>query len=78
MCVRTTHIIYYNRTNSRVNAGLILLLYVCVAHTHEPNPTTGVPHQGQKKKERRRTGAVKAPAHQELQAPLPRRLRQAL
>ena len=38
MCVRPTHITYYKRINPRVNAGLTLLLYVCVAHTHEPNP----------------------------------------
>jgi len=34
-----THIIRdYKRSNPRVNIGLILLLYVGVAHTHELNP----------------------------------------
>ena len=28
----------YKRSNPRVNTGLAILLYVCVAHTHEPNP----------------------------------------
>ena len=37
MCVKLTHITYYKRINPRVNTGLVLLLYVCVAHTHEPN-----------------------------------------
>ena len=36
MCVG--HITYYKRANTRVNARLALLLYVCVAHTYEPNP----------------------------------------
>ena len=39
MYVRPTHITYYKRTSPRVNVGLTLLLYVCVAHTHEPNPS---------------------------------------
>jgi len=38
MCVRLTHITYYNRMNSRVNTVLALLLYVRVAYTREPNP----------------------------------------
>jgi len=37
------HIIrYYKSFNPRVNAGLTLLLYVCVTHTHEPNPLVRV------------------------------------
>ena len=43
MYVRLTHLTYYKRINTRVNAWLVLLLYVCVAHTHEPNPLfTGI------------------------------------
>ena len=39
MCGPHTHIIRdYKIFNPRVNTGLALLLYVCVAHTHEPNP----------------------------------------
>ena len=38
VCRPHTHIIRdYKRSNPCVNTGLILLLYVCVAHTHEPN-----------------------------------------
>ena len=43
MYVRPTHITYYKRTSPRVNVGLALLLYVCVAHTHEPNPLIIIP-----------------------------------
>ena len=39
VCGPHTHIIRdYKRVNPCVNTGLALLLYVCVAHTHEPNP----------------------------------------
>ena len=39
VCGPHTHIIRdYKSSNSRVNARLTLLLYMCVAHTHEPNP----------------------------------------
>jgi len=42
MCGVHTHIIRdYKSFNSRVNTELALLLYVCVAHTHEPNPSFG-------------------------------------
>ena len=38
-CGPHTHIIrYYKKSNPCVNAGLIFLLYVCEAHTLEPNP----------------------------------------
>ena len=40
VCVWASHT-YYKNFNSRVNAGLAILLYVCVAHTHEPNPKAG-------------------------------------
>ena len=41
MCGPHIHIIRdYKRTSPRVNFGLALLLYVCVAHTHEPNPNS--------------------------------------
>ena len=39
----------YKSVNSRVNAKLILLLYVCVAHTHELDPTIIV-RLGERKK----------------------------
>ena len=39
VCGPLTHIIRdYKSFNSGVNTGLTLLLYVCVTHTHEPNP----------------------------------------
>ena len=38
MCVRSTHITYYKRVNTRANAELALLLSVCMTHTHEANP----------------------------------------
>jgi len=38
LCVWASHT-YYKSFNPRVNTGLALLLYVCVAHTHEPNPS---------------------------------------
>ena len=39
MCGPHTHIIRdYKNFNPRVNTRLVLLLYVCVAHTHELNP----------------------------------------
>ena len=43
MYVRPTHITYYKRSNTCVNVWLILLLYVCVVHTHKLNllPTSG-------------------------------------
>jgi len=37
MCVRPTHKTYYKKISTRVNTKLALLLYVCVAHTYEPN-----------------------------------------
>ena len=38
VCGPHTHIIRdYKSSNPRVNIGLALLLYLCVAHTHEPN-----------------------------------------
>ena len=38
MCVSVTHIIRdYKSFNLRVNTEFTLLLYGCVAHTHEPN-----------------------------------------
>ena len=38
LCVSLTHIIRdYKSFNLRVNAGLTFLLYVCIAHIHEPN-----------------------------------------
>ena len=40
--MRPTHIPYYKRSNTRVNTWLTPLLYVCVAHTHEPNPRVWV------------------------------------
>ena len=36
MCEAYT-ITYYKRINTRVNVWLVLLLYVCVVHTHELN-----------------------------------------
>ena len=40
MCGHHTHIIRdYKNLNLRVNTRLALLLYTCVAYTHEPTPS---------------------------------------
>ena len=38
MCVRVTHVTYYKKIKYTCQCVIGLLLYVRVAHTHEPNP----------------------------------------